>query len=347
MHTMDRFLRTLAAACAFLLLAACGAIPTQPLHDGDFGVAETLAVGETVTYDDGLAITLVRIDDSRCPANVQCVWAGELAPVLRLRGGSLDGTRDVSLGTSRTPRAQVGSYALALGTATTTTATITVTRAGGSATLGDMLRVDAPQPGQAVSSPLVVRGSARGPFYFEATFPVTLLDGNGQRLVQSYAQAQGEWMTNDWVPFTATLAFPAPTTATGTLVLENANPSGDPARALSRRIDVRFANATAASSGVRGVAHIGPTCPVETSPPDPNCADRPYAGAFVIESVGGTRVAEVTSGADGRYSVVLPPGSYQLRRADANALPSLAPQPFTVRRDAWTTLDLSLDSGIR
>jgi hypothetical protein len=346
-HAMDRLLRNCLCAFALALLAACGAVPTLPVHDGDFGVAETFAVGESVTYDDGLVVTLVRIDDSRCAPNVQCVWAGELAPVLRLRGGRLDDTREVSLGTSRTSQAQVGTYALALGTATTTTATLTVTRSGDGTVPGDSLRVDAPQPGQTVSSPLVVRGSARGPYYFEATFPVTLLDGNGNRLVQSYAQAQGEWMTTDWVPFTATLAFPAPTTATGTLVLENANPSGDPARALAHRIPVRFATAAAAGSGVRGVAQVGPTCPVETSPPDPNCADRPHAGTFVIESVGGTRIAEVTSGADGRYSVALPPGSYQLRSADPNRLPSLAPQPFTVRSNAWTTLDLELDSGIR
>ena len=344
---MDRLLRTALSALCLLALAACGALPaTLPTRTADFGNPETFAVGETRTYDDGLAVTLDRIDDSRCKPNVQCVWAGELAPVLTLRGPGLSGTRTVSLGTSRTPGAQVDGYALRLDAATPTTATITLTRGGGGGTTADV-RVDAPASGQTVASPLAVRGSARGPWYFEATFPVTLLDANGSRLAQSFATAQGEWMTTDWVPFTASLSFATPTTATGTLVVENANPSGDPARARIVRIPVRFAAAGATSgTGVRGTAHVGPTCPVETSPPDPACADRAYAGHFVVETVGGNRVAEFTTGSDGRYSVALPPGSYQVRLRDGNAMPSMAPQPFTVR-DGWSLLDLALDSGIR
>ena len=349
---MDRLLR-----CCLLLLAAaltaCGTLPPLPARTAEFGTAQTYAVGETITYTDGLAVRLERIDDSRCKAGVQCVWEGELAPTFDLHGGQLrDAARVVTMGTSRAKTATVGAYTLTLGsvtvgTGTPDTATLTINRGGGGTPTGDSLRVDTPQPGQTVSSPLVVRGSARGPWYFEATFPVTLLDGHGQRLAQSYATAQGEWMTTDWVPFSATLTFAAPTTATGTLVLENANPSGDPAKAQSRRIDVRFANASAAGSGVRGTAMVGPTCPVVTSPPSASCADRPYAGTFVIESVGGTRIADVSSGADGRYALALPAGSYTLRLADRNAMPSLAPQPFTVRADGWTTLDLALDSGIR
>ena len=34
----------------------------------------------------------------------------------------------------------------------------------------------------------------------------------------------------------------------------------------------------AESSGVEGVALIGPTCPVESDPPDPDCDDRPRGG---------------------------------------------------------------------
>jgi Immunoglobulin-like domain of bacterial spore germination len=346
---MDRFLRTAFSTLCLLAVAACGALPTTvPTRSADFGNPETYALHETRTYNDGLTVTLERIDDSRCAPNVQCVWAGELAPVLTLRGGALPGARTVSLGTSRTERAQVEEYAVRLDSATTATATITITRGTGGGATAE-LRVDSPTSGQTVASPLAVRGNARGTWYFEATFPVTLLDANGNRLAQSHATAQGEWMTTDWVPFTASLSFPTPTTNTGTLVLENSNPSGDPARALSVRVPVRFATATAidtGGTGVRGSAHVGPTCPVERTPPDPACADRAYAGNFVIETVGGNRVAEFTTASDGRYSVALPPGSYQVRLRDANAMPSMAAQPFTVR-DGWSQLDLALDSGIR
>jgi hypothetical protein len=334
-------------------LAACGTVPpaTPIARSGEFGLAQAYAVGETRVFEDGLAVTLVRIDDSRCKPNVQCIWAGELAPAFELRGGALgDAARAVQLGTDRTPAMQVGAYALGLGPVVVATgapdsATLTVTP--GVPPMADSLRLDTPQPGQVVTSPLAVRGAARGPWYSEASFPVTLLDANGVRLASAPARAQGEWTTPDFVPFSATLDFPPPATATGTLVLENDNPSGDPARTQSRRIDVRFAGPAPAGGGVRGTAHVGPTCPVERTPPDPACADRPYVGVLVVESVGGNRIATATTDAAGRFSLPLPPGSYQLR-LDANmAYPRLAPQPFTVRADEWTTLDLALDSGIR
>ena len=38
----------------------------------------------------------------------------------------------------------------------------------------------------------------------------------------------------------------------------------------------------AGETGIRGVALAGPVCPVETVPPDPNCAARPVAGAVIL-----------------------------------------------------------------
>jgi hypothetical protein len=237
---MDRLLR-LPALFLLAALAACGTIPTPTVRHADFGTAQTLGINESVAYSDGLVVTLVRIDDSRCKPNVQCIWAGELAPTFSLAGGELGSPRNVTLGTARTPTATVGAYALTLGavtvgTGTPDTATVTVTRG---------------------STPVA--------------------GGN---------------------------------------------------------------------TGVRGTAHVGPTCPVERTPPDPACADRPYAGRFVIESVGGMHIADVTSDANGRFALALPAGSYRLRLADRNTMPSLAEQAFTVG-DGWTTLDLALDSGIR
>lgn len=103
------------------------------------------------------------------------------------------------------------------------------------------LRVSAPVADAVVSSPLVVTGEARGSWYFEANFPVSLLDAEGKPVVRSYAQAQGEWMTEQFVPFKAELTFAAPAGTTGTLVLEKANASGLPEHAAEIRIPVRFA----------------------------------------------------------------------------------------------------------
>lgn len=104
----------------------------------------------------------------------------------------------------------------------------------------DMIRVSSPLPNQLVSSPLVIRGEARGGWYFEASFPVELVDGNGKRLAIAPAQAQGEWMTRDYVPFSLTLTFQNSTTSTGTLILRNDNPSGLPENQEELRIPVRF-----------------------------------------------------------------------------------------------------------
>lgn len=91
-----------------------------------------------------------------------------------------------------------------------------------------LIQLDEPQPGASVSSPLTLRGTARGPWFFEASFPVTVVDAAGATLGQGYAQAQGEWMTEDFVPFTATVSFNARSGARGQLVLHKANASGLP-----------------------------------------------------------------------------------------------------------------------
>lgn len=104
----------------------------------------------------------------------------------------------------------------------------------------DMIRVSSPFSGAVVKSPLIIRGEARGPWYFEASFPARLVDADGRVIATFPVQAKGEWMTTEFVPFEAVLTFPAPLTATGMLVLEKDNPSGLPEHADSVSIPVRF-----------------------------------------------------------------------------------------------------------
>lgn len=105
----------------------------------------------------------------------------------------------------------------------------------------DVIRVTAPTVGASVSSPLTVTGTARGTWYFEASFPVVLTDANGTIIAQKPAQAQGDWMTTEFVPFTVTLTFPHQTPGShGTLILKKDNPSGLPQNDDSRQIDILF-----------------------------------------------------------------------------------------------------------
>lgn len=74
-----------------------------------------------------------------------------------------------------------------------------------------MIEVTNPTHNGAITSPLTVKGRARGPWYFEASFPVELRNSSGTVIATAVAEAQGDWMTTDWVPFIATLNYPPQT----------------------------------------------------------------------------------------------------------------------------------------
>jgi hypothetical protein len=104
----------------------------------------------------------------------------------------------------------------------------------------ELIRLDQPQPEQLVTSPLTVTGEARGYWYFEADFPVRLLDAEGHELAVAPAQAQGDWMVEEFVPFVVELEFAEPVTTRGELVLERDNPSGLPENDDQLVVPVRF-----------------------------------------------------------------------------------------------------------
>lgn len=104
----------------------------------------------------------------------------------------------------------------------------------------DLIRVDNISSGQKIKSGFIVQGAARGNWYFEASFPFELKDANGMILASGPVQAQGNWMTTNFVPFTLTLTFPTPNTTTGTLTLKKDNPSGIPANDDQLIIPVTF-----------------------------------------------------------------------------------------------------------
>lgn len=86
-----------------------------------------------------------------------------------------------------------------------------------------------PMPNQKVSSPLTVSGRARGTWFFEGSFPVILANWDGLIIAEAPAQAQGEWMTEEYVPFSVTLTFDQKQLYDrGSLILKKDNPSGLP-----------------------------------------------------------------------------------------------------------------------
>ncbi|TSC60057.1 MAG: hypothetical protein G01um1014107_287 [Parcubacteria group bacterium Gr01-1014_107] len=121
---------------------------------------------------------------------------------------------------------------------------------------------------EGLTSPLVIKGKARGFWFWEASFPVRLLDGDGKLVSSGIASAEGEWMTEDFINFSAALTFSEPKTLSGTLILEKDNPSGLPEQADSLEIPVKFAIAgtvggcrpTGCSSQLCADKEIGSTC---------------------------------------------------------------------------------------
>ena len=82
---------------AAIALGACAAVPSAAPEPS----APTLSwanLGETV-YVDGPKVTpLAVLEDSRCPQNAQCVWAGRLRISTRIHLGNGDQTRELTLG---------------------------------------------------------------------------------------------------------------------------------------------------------------------------------------------------------------------------------------------------------
>ena len=85
-------MKKLAVALTRLLLAACVNINVR-----DDGIARA-RLGETV-YVDGPSVTPIRVlEDSRCPQDTECVWAGRVRIIARIALGAGEETRELTMG---------------------------------------------------------------------------------------------------------------------------------------------------------------------------------------------------------------------------------------------------------
>lgn len=107
-----------------------------------------------------------------------------------------------------------------------------------------LISVFAPKIGDKISSPLEIRGEARGYWFFEGSFPIVLEDSSGSVVATGYATAGTDWMTEEMVPFISELTFVTPTSSSGVLVLKKDNPSDLPENDDEVRIPVTFDKST-------------------------------------------------------------------------------------------------------
>ena len=102
-------------------------------------------------------------------------------------------------------------------------------------------------------------------------------------------------------------------------------------------------------TGIAGVALAGPVCPVESVPPDPNCAPRPVADAIVlIRDGGGSDVVRVVTAADGSFFAAVPAGDYVVEpQPVAGMMGTAGSLQVAVTDGSAAQVQLDYDTGIR
>lgn len=105
----------------------------------------------------------------------------------------------------------------------------------------ELIVVESHTAGDTISSPVTISGRARGYWFFEASFPVVLVNWDGLIIAEGIAQAQDEWMTEEFVPFSVTLTFEKPLyNERGALIFKRDNPSGLPENDAALEMPIRF-----------------------------------------------------------------------------------------------------------
>jgi hypothetical protein len=103
-------------------------------------------------------------------------------------------------------------------------------------------------------------------------------------------------------------------------------------------------------TGITVTAIAGPTCPVETVPPDPMCAPRPVGAASIdVQDATGRSIARGTTDATGWAFLEIAPGIYRVS-VQAVGDGVMAPpdaQDVEVAAETVAALTFAFDTGIR
>jgi hypothetical protein len=112
--------------------------------------------------------------------------------------------------------------------------------------------------------------------------------------------------------------------------------------------DGQASTTVAPTFAVSGYAHAGPVCPVETTPPDPSCEDRPVGGAVVrVHDSEGAAVVEAATAVDGTFTFELPAGEYTVVAQPVEGLLGTPPPIELTVVGEVSGVDLAYDTGIR
>ncbi len=91
----------------------------------------------------------------------------------------------------------------------------------------DEIVIDNPQPNSVAVHTISINGQARGYWFFEGSFPVTLEDPNTKEtLLESYVTAQSAWITENFVTFEGFVKLTNNLPKQVNLIFKKSNPSG-------------------------------------------------------------------------------------------------------------------------
>lgn len=93
---------------------------------------------------------------------------------------------------------------------------------------GSEIQITRPTSFDSISSPLVIEGKARGNWFFEGSFPVRIVDMQGNLIAEVPAQSTEDWMTQDWVNFKTRIEFGVIQNTPAKIIFAVDNPSGLP-----------------------------------------------------------------------------------------------------------------------
>lgn len=90
----------LVPAVAFALsLSACAVVPDAPITPiQPYPAGSAVALKQPVAVADIAVTPMEVVEDSRCPINARCVWAGRLVVKTRIDGAGWRDTADIALG---------------------------------------------------------------------------------------------------------------------------------------------------------------------------------------------------------------------------------------------------------
>ena len=102
---------------------------------------------------------------------------------------------------------------------------------------------------------------------------------------------------------------------------------------------------------LKGKVTIGPLCPVERIPPDPNC--QPTEATYKAWQIAvytpdkKTKFIQLEPDLDGSYQVILSAGQYLIDFEQPHAFARSLPTTVMIKKGETTVLNIDIDTGIR